>query len=238
MSEHLLDVNSPGKGARFNTEQEVFEKIGSAPTGIESTIEAHQFAIRVDDHLRAGEGFLRAILRRVGFSPYSFGLSDDTGAAMTATEVDSKKDASVATFKARSGVWRSVLAPFTRTLIEVDAAVFGTGATVGQDLEVTWPPVSRESMLAKGQALQAIESARAMSTETKVRYLHPDWDDGQVEEEVKRIASEQSLTDPYSLGADEPADPVPAGDETDVADVADTDPHDAVDVNDEELTAA
>ncbi len=202
VSEHLLEVKGPGKGTTFNVEQEVYEKVGGVPNGT-PVIEAHQFAIRVDDHLRTGEGFLRAILRRVGFSPYTFGLSDDA-AAMTATEVDAKKDASTATYKTRSGIWKGELATAARTLIEVDAAVFETGATLGEDLEVAWPPAARESMQSKGQTLQAIEGAKAASTEWKVRYLNPDYDDIQVGTEVDRILNENAVADPLTLGADQP----------------------------------
>uniref|UniRef100_UPI0005848B6A hypothetical protein n=1 Tax=Nocardia testacea TaxID=248551 RepID=UPI0005848B6A len=164
VSEHLLEVRGPGKGTSFNVEQEVYEKVGGVPNG-NPVLEAHQFAIRVDDHLRTAEGFLRAILRRVGFSPYTFGLPDESGAAMTATEVDAKKDASTATYKARSGIWKGELAEAARTLIEVDAAVFETGAKLGEDLEVSWPPATRESIASKAQTLQALESAKAASTE-------------------------------------------------------------------------
>ncbi|KZM75753.1 phage portal protein [Nocardia terpenica] len=213
VSEHLLEVKGPGKGTAFNVEQEVYERVGGVPNGT-PVIEAHQFAIRVDDHLRTGEGFLRAILRRVGFSPYTFGLPDDSGSAMTATEVDAKKDASTATFKTRSGIWKAVLAKAARTLIEVDAAVFETGATLGQDIEVHWPPAARESMQSKGQTLQALESAKAVSTEWKVRYLNPDYDDEQVADEVARILDEGAVADPLALGADQPfPEPDPAEEE-------------------------
>lgn len=227
VSDYLLEVGAPGKGSSFNTEQEVYERVGGVPNAGAPVLEAHQFDIRVDDHLKTGEGFLRAILRRVGFSPYSFGLSDDSGAAMTATEVDSKKDASTATFKARSGIWRSVLATAARTLIEVDAAVFDTGAVLGQDLQVTWPPAARDSMMSKGQTLQAITAAVAASTEWKVRYLNPSYDDKQVAEEVARILKENAMSaavDPFEVGADQP----PTGSQFDQADEGADEPLDEV----------
>ncbi|WP_280273382.1 phage portal protein [Nocardia wallacei] len=238
VSEHLLEVKGPGKGTTFNVEQEVYEKVGGVPNG-NPVIEAHQFAIRVDDHLRTGEGFLRAILRRVGFSPYTFGLPDDSGAAMTATEVDAKKDASTATFKTRSGIWKAVLARASRTLIEVDAAVFETGATLGQELEVHWPPAARESMQSKGQTLQALESAKAVSTEWKVRHLNPEYDDTAVAEEVARIFDEGAVADPLSLGADQPfPEADSAADEEPVDDTGDEQPADDNENDGEELPFA
>ncbi|MCZ4557976.1 phage portal protein [Rhodococcus maanshanensis] len=226
-SEHLLDSRGPGKGAQFDTEQEVFVPMSGAPNGA-PVLEAHQFGIRVDDHLRTAEGFLRAILRRVGYSPHTFGMVD-AGGAMTATEVDAKRDASVATHKSKSGLWKSGLAGFCQTLIQLDAIVFETGAVVTEPLNISWPPAARESPLQRAQTVESLDRARAISLETKVDMLWPEWDNTQRADEVKRIRAEQALADPYALGDDTAVDPV--------ADVDAVVP-DLFEPTDEELAAA
>ncbi|MEU3013352.1 hypothetical protein [Nocardia asteroides] len=212
VSAFLLESQGPGKGSEFIVDQEVYERVGGAPNA-NPVIEAHQFAIRVDDHVRSAEAFLRIILRRIGFSPYSFGLSDENGAAMTATEVDAKKDASMATYAARSGIWSGVLAGAARTLLEVDAAVFGTGVVLDEDPDVIWPPASSESMEAKARTLQLLEAAKAVSTEWKVAYVNPRYDEAQIQEEVDRITAASTVADPFTLGADQPVTPVDDVDE-------------------------
>ncbi|WP_328438278.1 hypothetical protein [Nocardia puris] len=219
VSEFLLDMKSPGQGSTFSVEQEVYEKVGGAPSA-SPVLEAHQFQIRVDDHLRTAEGYLRAILRRIGFSPWTFGLSDDSGAAMTATEVDARSDASTNTQRARSGIWKARLAELGRTLIEVDAAVFGTGALIGQDLEVRWPPAARDSVQAKSQTLVALKASGSASRKWRVRYLNPDYDDEAVDDEVALLEAEESVAavDPFSVGSDQPPDTGAESDEDAVPD--------------------
>lgn len=243
VSEFLLDMKAPGKGASFSTEQEVYEKVGGAPSA-SPVLEAHQFEIRVEPHLRTAEGFLRAILRRCGFSPYTFGLADESGAAQTATEVDAKRDASTATHKARSGIWRGVLAEATRTLLEVDIAVFPeTGATPpAEDLEVRWPPAARESVGTKATTLVALKASGSASLEWRVRYLNPDLDDTAVGEEIGRIEEDErkaAPVDPYGIGAsgDEPPTP-PGGEKSDEDDDAPADEGDAPEEDDDAAVAA
>lgn len=233
VSEFLLDMKGPGKGSTFSAEQEVYEKVGGAPSAT-PVLEAHQFPIRVDEHLRTAEGYLRAILRRDGFSPYTFGMADDSGGAMTATEVDAKRDASTATFKTRSGIWRSRLAEIARTLIEVDAAVFETGAKLGQDLEVRWPPAARESVQTKATTLAALKASGSASRPWRVRYLNPDYDDQQVADEVALIEEEESVpvSDPFGIGAGTDKPPTPPAGGTASGDDGSDDLDDADDADD------
>ena len=64
----------------------------------------------------------------------------------------------------------------------------------------------QETMKDKAQTLQALDSARAISTETKVDYLWPEWPDAQREQEVERINLQNSGAMDYvgALGLDEP----------------------------------
>lgn len=52
------------------------------------------------------------------------------------------------------------------------------------------------------QTLSLLQQAQAVSTDTKVRALHPDWDDTAVQAEVDRILTEtgQSVPDPMQSG--------------------------------------
>ena len=68
----------------------------------------------------------------------------------------------------------------------------------------------KETMLDKAQTIQALDAARAISTDEKMNLLHPEWDEQDKAEEVSKILAEQSgqLDADLSLEADEPLDPV------------------------------
>lgn len=203
VSEHLLTTGRPGKGSLFDADREAFSAVSTAPNGT-PTIEMHQFEIRVDEHLRVANAYLREILRRVGYSPLTFGMADDSTSAMTATEIAVKERASIATHTAKSRLWQAQLAPLVRVLMEIDAVVFGTGVTLSENVEVSWPSAVRETELSKARTVQALDAARAASTMTKVEMLHPDWDEKRKQAEAEAILAEQNVTfvDPYSIGSD------------------------------------
>lgn len=216
VSEHLLEVRGAGQGSQF-VDREVYSPVGGVPTG-DPVIQAHQFEIRVDEHLRSADAYLRQILMRVGYDASTFGLADD-GAAMTATEVDSKDRRTSATHKAKAGLWQAGHAEVAQALIEVDAAVFRTGAQIGEPVEVSWPQSSRETTKSRAETVQLLETARAVSIETKVALMWPEWDEDRRQEEVDRIREEQSAAgDPFAVGSDMPvygAGTAPAEDDED-----------------------
>ena len=214
VSEDLLKRNGPGTGTGFDFDRAVFSPVGSAMRNGEETtvLEAHQFAIRVDDHLRTFEALLRRAISRAGYSPLTFGLTDE--AAMTATEIAAKERDTNATRQTKIRLWSAGLDYLAETLLAIDDHIFHTG-TVGE-LEVEFAPMHQTSEDAKAKTVQLWEAAQAASRETKVRYLHPEWDDEKVRSEALAIGSESeaptSIIGPeehdYDEGADAPPDRV------------------------------
>lgn len=193
VSDELLQSRRSGTPG-FDLDQSVYSPIGTgmAATGEPQTyLQAEQFAIRVDEHQRTFEGLLRRVLSRVGYSPITFGLSDEV--AVTATEVDAKERDTNATRAARIRLWSPALASLTTTLMQVDAHLTG-GPAPSEDLEVTWPSMRQQSDNQRATTVQMWEAAKAASTETKVRHLHPDWDDIRVGQEVDAIDSANTVT--------------------------------------------
>lgn len=214
-SESVLTSGGLGKGSSLSEEQEIFTRIGTGIGGADGTMqslfEMHQPAIRVLEHNQGAELLLREVLRKVGYSPVSLGLSDEV--AQTATEASGKKDLTVKTTKAKARHWGSALGPLSTTCLRVDAIKFpGKGAAPSEELELEWPKFARESDLAKAQTVQAWEVAKAASTKTKVAYLHEDWDDTRVQEEADLIDKAGAIPAPtFGFGTDQP--PLPAEDD-------------------------
>ncbi|MBV6758364.1 phage portal protein [Rhodococcus opacus] len=198
ISETLVDTGKAGSGGAFDVDREAFMVVAGSPAQA-PTLELHQALIRVDDHLKAVEDYTRQILRRVGYSPATFGMSDDV--AMTATEVDAQVRLSVATHKAKSGYWIAGLGELAATGIQLDAQIFRTRAVVSE-VDITWSPPVRESRMQLAQTVQALDTARAISLETKVATIWPQRDETWRQEEVDRLRAEQAVADPMAFGAD------------------------------------
>jgi hypothetical protein len=229
----MLDVNAPGLGAQFNADREVFTNlkagVGSLNGGGSAPIEQVQFAIRVQEHLSTAAHLLTRIFAAAGYSPSTFGETNNSFAprSVTATEVDSREKLTLLTRDAKIRYAKPALQRLMAALLDVDAHVFHGPGRHGDLPEVEFPDALAPSMDALAQTVQLLRAAEAASTETMVEMVHPDWNAQMVKEEVARIQSEKAsafpaLPDPTGMtGADlgPAADPTaPAGDAAAAAD--------------------
>lgn len=196
----FLDHRKRGEGASFDEDQEVFSTLNMAGKAGDQGIESHQFSIRVDEHRATATEILRAILRSAGYSASTFG-DDPMAVSTTATEVKARERMSERTRDKKTRYWAASLGPFVRTLLEVDNAVFRTGATATELPEVKFQETVQKDPLELAQTSRELRSAEAASTETLVRMLHPNWDGDTVDAEVKRIHKEsgRDVIDPATL---------------------------------------
>ncbi len=197
----LLQTNAPGLGATFNADQEVFvelgEQVGSlnpdTNTGsAQSFITTFQPQIRTADHLSAAEHIQARIYQSAGYSNQTFGDSDTT--AMTATESVAREKLSELTRGTKILYVRPRLVPFIAALVDVDAHVFNGPGRDEDDLpRIEWPDTASDSPKIVADTLSSLNTSESSSIKTRVKILHPDWDDLQVNEEVAQIREDYSL---------------------------------------------
>lgn len=182
-----LQSNGPGRGSTVDLDQEVYEPVNAmAGDGSSMDIREVQFAIRVDEHSRTIADIKATIVQAAGYSGQTFGLVDK--AAATATEVAANERRSYITRDRKVRYWRPKLSELTWTLLQVDAKLFASGITpVRPDVE--FPDGVSIDPETQARTLRELHTAEAISTEEKVRTLHPDWTDPQVAEEVAAIRS-------------------------------------------------
>lgn len=179
----------PGKGAAVDLDQEVYEPINAmANEAGKVEITQVQFAIRVAEHSATVADLKSTIVGSAGYSGQTFGL-DEKLRATTATEVNSKDRRSDITRDRKTRYWIPELADITETWLQVDVAQFGTPITPVRP-HVEFAPAVSVDPLVQAQTLAALDTAGAISTEMKVRTLHPDWDETAIDEEVTRIHEE------------------------------------------------
>lgn len=217
-----LTSTGPGQGATFDLDRELYEGVdmpppqigGQSAGGGSGGINVVQFAIRVEEHARTIEQLTRTAIQSAGYSAQTFGLVDE-GNALTATEVKAKERRSMITRDRKGRYWRPAVRHMLHVLLALDAAVFSSGITPVAPLVDFGDGVS-EDPRETAETVSLLEQAKAVSTETKVRMLHPEWDDGDVEAEVARIKDEQALApvaDPTRVGSVPPGEQDPAAGE-------------------------
>lgn len=203
--QEYLRSNGPGAGSSIDLDREVYEGVNAmSDESGKSEIKEVQFAIRVDEHQRTCADLKTQIVTTAGYSAQTFGLAD--GVAMTATEVAAKERRSIITRDRKTRYFRSKLGDIYETWLQVDAAKFDSGVTPVRP-QITWADAVSVDPESQARELELLERAKAMSTREKVKRLHPDWADDEVDAEVELIDKPVENPDAFT-GA-----PPPTGDE-------------------------
>lgn len=215
--DYMLHNRGPGHGAMWDPYQEVYSSINAAPNQGGNPITPVQFAIRHVEHQATADAITALALRHAGMSPQTMGMQGGD-AAVTATEIQARERQSFTTRGNRIQVWRPAIAEAIELLLAVERVQFGARAEPERP-NVEFGDSVSESPETTARTLQLLAAAEAVSVDTRVRMVHPDWDDPQVAAEVDRIHEDSgaSVQDPETFtGAPPPdAEDEGQGDETD-----------------------
>lgn len=207
VGESMLQDLGAGKGAGFDLDQTIFTPVKAAPASMADSkmaIEKVQFDIRTEDFLQAIDHFRRIIITAAGYSPATFGMQDSSGAAVTATEVAAKAQTSYITRKRKILGLKPAMERILTKALAVDAAVFRTGITP-YPVRVDFADGVAQDDEAVARQNQLDYTSQSASIEERVKRRNPDWEQDDVDAEVKRIREDfnlGALTDPDTLGVD------------------------------------
>lgn len=194
-----------GQGATFDTERELMLPLMGDPASMTTTLV--QPAIRFNEHQESARFRVEQIVRGAGYSMQTFAPNGDS-AAVTATEVAARERRSLTTRGRKISYWMPALTDALEALLGVDVAQFGADVVVERPA-IEFPDAVSPDPKDVAQTLQLLHNAEAASTETKVRMLHPEWDDQAVADEVRRLTEAAPSAAPAAFGQDAPED-VPA----------------------------
>ena len=181
----------------FDADQEVFVPLDVDPAarvGAGGGITAQQFAIRTADHEQTILHLIERAVSSAGYSPQTFGLHIE-GRAESGTALKIREQKTLSTQQRKAQWWG----------VAVESALFKMLAiaqsTLGESISPLRPQVEMadslpENPMELAQTVSTLDQARAVSVETKVRMVHPDWDEEQITPEVRRVLAEQGLMVP------------------------------------------
>jgi hypothetical protein len=209
--EQMLEGKGKGQGATFDPDREVFMGLNSLADDGEN-IQFVQPAIRTAEHLTTTTDLVNRIVQTAGYSPSSFGLPGD-GRIVTATEVAAREQRSLVTRAKKASYWGRPLADIVERCLQIDHLVFGGPVPYRPDIK--FADSVQQDPKDEATALQLLHAAASVSTDTRVRMLHPDWGDDQVAAEVQRIQAELGVAVPDPMApptiTTSPAQPAPNG---------------------------
>lgn len=198
--DQFLDRTGRGRGASFDMDAEVFSPLNVDPAHMEKAgITIAQFEIRSEQHHQTTTALFEQIALAAGYSPQSFG-QEGNGGVQTATEVDAREDRSERTTGKKQGYWGPAVEHVLHAMLLIDRHIFARTNVEALRPRVVWPEPDSDTLKERAESLNQIELARAASIATKVRILHPDWEQSEVDAEVELIKSEQSVDVPDPTG--------------------------------------
>ncbi|MBT2381984.1 phage capsid protein [Streptomyces sp. ISL-111] len=99
------------------------------------------------------------------------------------------------TRRKKGGHWKQGLADALHAVLELDAAQFGSRAPAERP-RVEFPDGVADSPMDTATTLELLNRAMAVSTATRVKILHPEWDDTAVKAEAAAILRETGTAAP------------------------------------------
>lgn len=190
--DYMLEDKGPGKGAVWDADREVYSAVNGLPNPNGEKLTVTQFEIRHQEHKATIDELMQVAMRHAGLSAQTMG--DEGDVAMTATEAQARERQTFVSRGDRITTWAPALARYVELHLAMERIHFA-----GPDEErpnVEFGDSVTESPETVARTVQLLDAANAVSIETKVRMVHPDWDDKQVRDEVKRIREDQPIRDP------------------------------------------
>lgn len=197
-------LKSRGKNRHFNIDKMLYVKLDMDPItmGKGNSITAQQFEIRATEFEKTSLNLIERIVTSAGYSPQSFGLGID-GRAESGTALKLRERKSFITKAKKENYWGASLKHLVHLMILLYNAELGGREEVDVNVNVAFGDSISEDVSQMSNAIKMLSDAFAISTETKVRMIHPDWEEEQIATETKKIIEENQLSpleNPDELG--------------------------------------
>jgi A118 family predicted phage portal protein len=191
----IINQDSISSRARFNKFQRAFIKLNMSPWRMGGDtvkpIEPIQFDIRVDEHLKTCESLYLQIVSLSGYSPQTFGIVEYGRQTDSGTALRIRERKSLLTREKKSRYWQAALWELFWQMQQLDIVSNLSPSYQVQEVNVELQDSVINDEREQSETLRNLDQAKAISTYQKIKRLHPDWGDEDIETEVKRILDDQ-----------------------------------------------
>lgn len=201
--EVLCDIDSSTGDVSFDIDREFWVRVPAALSAdpLDNQIVYNQPNIRTQEILTACVDTMVRCIGAAGYSPQTFGI-DITGQAESGTALNIRERKTAATMAKKAEYWDPAIGELVEMILTIDSQVFRSGAAIERP-QVEISDCERQDPLELAQTANQMNMAQAASIETRVRTLHPDWEEDQVAAEVALITQETApppVPDVFSAG--------------------------------------
>lgn len=181
-----------GDKTSFNIDTMMYEELDVDPTAMNKSIDATQFAIRADEFEKTCLNLLDRIITSAGYSPQSFGLNIQ-GRAESGTALNVRERKSFSTTSKKESYWEDELKNLVIAMCTIKQAFLGGSFKCDfTKINIAFADGISNNLPETASSVKTLSDAKAISTDTKVRMVHPEWCEKQVRDEVERILNDES----------------------------------------------
>jgi A118 family predicted phage portal protein len=178
---------------KYNIDQSLYVRLDVDPTSMEGNrITIQQFDIRADKFEKTSLNLMERIITSAGYSPQSFGLNIQ-GRAESGTALSLRERKSFATKNKKQNYWQPALKRIVELMQLVYVYELSGTMDINGTINIAFSDGITNDFSETSNAVKLISDALAASTETKVRLLHPDWEEEQILAEVDKIIEENNI---------------------------------------------
>jgi A118 family predicted phage portal protein len=179
-----------GGKTKFNIDTMAYEELDIDPTAMTKPIEATQFAIRSAEFEQTCLNLLDRIITSAGYSPQSFGLNI-AGRAESGTALNVRERKSFSTTSKKQSYWEPAIKEMAKSMCVIYNSFLGGKLINDLEVNVEFMDSVSNNLTEVSNSVKTLSDAKAISTDTKVRMVHPEWSDELVQEEVERILNDE-----------------------------------------------
>jgi len=178
----------------YNYDEMIYVQMDIDPIseGSGSRVTLQQFEIKADQYEKSALNFLERIVTSAGYSPQSFGLNIQ-GSAESGTALNIRERKSIATRNKKQNYWGSALKQIIYLMLVIYKTNLKGKVELDSEVNISFSDGLTNSLSEVSSAVKMISDAIAASTETKVRLIHPEWDEEQIKKEAEAINKENGI---------------------------------------------
>lgn len=150
--------------------------------------------MRADSRIAVCDDLIKRIFSVAGYAPQSAGI-DVQGSAESGTALSVRERKTIRTSETKKTHWWHAVNDIVRAMLKLDSVVFRSGVDPNAEFSVELPSNTQPDIGQLAEILEQLERAGAVSVETKVAILHPDWDEEKRAKEVARIRRDHGASE-------------------------------------------
>ena len=156
-------------------------------------IEQVQFNIRMEEHKNTCEQIFFNIVTQCGYSPQTFGIGQH-GNVASGTALKILEHKSQLTRETKGRYWIPAIKELFYQLQKIDQSANLSSFYNLEDTSIELQDSIVTDQKEISEVIRNLDMAKSVSSYTKVKMQHPDWDEQAIEKEVDQILKEQGIT--------------------------------------------